>query len=96
MSNMELRLSKRMKKDLVMVATVDEISQMQVIRDALTEYFEGLDMKWYTNEMDELEISAKDVEKFESESDGDERSDAKIETESDELEEGEIEEETKE
>ena len=82
MTKMEIRLSKRMKGDLEMVATVDEITQMQVVRDALSEYFEGLDMKWYRKEFDDLEISPKDIEKFESESDEDDGSDEETEEES--------------
>jgi Ran GTPase-activating protein (RanGAP) involved in mRNA processing and transport len=79
---------------LEMVCMVDEITQMQVMRDALKEYFEGLDMKWYKQEFDELEVSPKDIDKFESESDGDKESDA--ETEEEEVEDEEEEEEEKE
>ena len=76
MTMIQIRLSKRMKGDLEMVAMVDEITQMQVIRDALKEYFEGLDMKWYEKELDELEVSPKDIEKAsESDTETEEESD---------------------
>ena len=55
MPKMELRLSKRMKQAIEKVAAVDEISQMQVIRDALEEYIDELDMEWYEREYEKLD-----------------------------------------
>ena len=46
-----VRLPKRTKQVVEMIATVDEISMMEVIRNALSEYFDTLDLEWYGKEL---------------------------------------------
>jgi hypothetical protein len=60
-----------MKRDLEMVATVDEVSQMQIVREALKEYFGTLDMKWYREELTTFEPEA-ELEEGESIEESDE------------------------
>jgi Ran GTPase-activating protein (RanGAP) involved in mRNA processing and transport len=85
MPSVLVRLPKRTKQVVEMIATVDEISMMEVIRNALSEYFDTLDLEWYGKELG-------NIKKIKDEESEDEESD-ESEEESDELEEGEIEEE---
>ena len=47
-------MPKSMLDKLDMVAQVDELTRGEVIRMALREYLDELDLKWYKKEIDEM------------------------------------------
>jgi ribosomal protein L40E len=76
-----VRLPKRTKQVLDMVATVDEISMMEVVRNALSEYFDTLDLEWYGKELGKMEKEEESEEESESEPEAEGESEAEPEDE---------------
>ena len=79
MVDMEISVSPQTKLRIEIVATVDGISQKQVVRDALEEYLEDLDWAWYGEEMasleDEDESEGEDQDEDEDEGEDSEKDD---------------------
>jgi hypothetical protein len=46
-----------MKENLQMVALVDENTVTAVVRDAVRDYLNGLDLKWYSSQLTEVHPS---------------------------------------
>jgi len=55
MSNIELRMPDSLVETLDMVGAVDELTRGEVIRQAVREWLDDLDLKWYAKEYDNLE-----------------------------------------
>ena len=53
MTRVEAKVPKSMVEKLDMVATVDELTRGEVIRMALREYLDELDLEWYEDQMEE-------------------------------------------
>jgi len=72
MGNIELRMPDSLVKKLDMVGAVDELTRGEVIRQAVREWIEELDWKWYVKEYGKLEKSEPEPEGDEDE-DSDEK-----------------------
>jgi metal-responsive CopG/Arc/MetJ family transcriptional regulator len=55
MGNIELRMPDSLVKKLDIVGAVDELTRGEVIRQAVREWIEELDWKWYVKEYGKLE-----------------------------------------
>ena len=67
MAEMLIRVSERMKQIVQMVATVDEVSQTQVVREALKEYFGTLDLESYGKDLGKLKKAEEAIDELEGE-----------------------------
>jgi len=69
MGNIELRMPDSLVKKLDTIGAVDELTRGEVIRQAVREWIEGLDWKWYVKEHKKLGESEPEGEEEDSDTD---------------------------
>ena len=75
MSKIELRMPDSLVKKLDIIGAVDEQTRGEVIRQAVREWIEELDWKWYVKEYGKLDESELEREEDEDEDDTEEEED---------------------
>ena len=74
MAKIELRVPNRVLRKLDMIAYVDDMTRSEVVRTAIREWLDDIDLNWYEKEYEEM----KDEEGEDSDSDEDSEDDETV------------------